>query len=291
MCQLLLKKWNVLREIIYLLQIPFNATIAFQNQKLTLSDVYGRWLGMQLHFEACLKKSSFKTRLAEHLLKALKTRNAVIFNNPLMSCALYLDPRFQRQLLHYPEKIDEAKDNMMKIWRRLIVLKHVNTGLQTQTQADAPANVSSESIDFLFDEADAVARHVHGENQLSTQNKDTTNHSTTRLDHDIDIERIIDMFQAEVEPMNISIIEYWENIKEQEPELYQIAMVVFSVPPTEVQIERDFSALDFIFTKRRGNLSEDRLDDIFLIHLNKDLFYEVNRDELNALVRNQCASK
>lgn len=287
MCKLLLKKWNVLREIIYLLQIPFNATIAFQNQKLTLSDVYGRWLGMQLHLEACSKKSSFKTGFAIHLLNALKNRNTAIFSNPLMSCALFLDPRFQRKLHDYPEKIEQAKNNMIKIWRRLIVLQ--NDDSHPQIQSDNTPNVSSDSLSFEFNEEDAVTKYVHGERQLSTQHSNLINDDTTatRQDCNTDIEMIIDLFQLDVEPMHTSILEYWENIKDEHPELYQIAMVIFSVPPTEVQIERDFSVLDFIFTKRRGNLCEDRLEEIFLIHLNKDLFYDVNQNEIHDLANQQ----
>lgn len=200
MCQLLLKKWTVLREIICLLQIPFNATIAFQNKKLTLSDVFGRWLGMQLHLEACLQKSSFKTGLAQLLLKALKNRNAVIFENPLMSCALYLDPRFQIKLQHYDGKIEQAKNNMMKIWRRLIALK--NGDSQPQTQSNATPNVSSDSLSFEFSEEEAVANYIQGKSQLSTQNAGTQSTSITATQQDKDIEVIIEMFQPDFEPKN-----------------------------------------------------------------------------------------
>lgn len=290
MCQLLLKKWNVLREIISLLQIPFNATIDFQKKKLTLSDVYGRWLGMQLHLEACLKRSSFKTGLTQHLLDALKSRNIVIFNNPLVSCALYLDPRYHKRLYDYPEKLVQAKNNMIKIWRRLIALQNIDS--QPQTRSDSTLNVSSDSFSFEFNEEDAVAKYIHGEGQNSTQSSQNVEISSqsSATQKECDIESIIESFQPDIELKGISILEYWEKIKEKHPEMYQIAMVIFSVPPTEVQIERDFSALDFIFTKRRGNLCENRSEEIFLIHLNKDLFYDVNQDEIrqhkNILIEN-----
>lgn len=276
MCKLLLKKWNILREIVHLLQIPFTATLAFQNKKLTLSEVYGRWVGIQLHLEACLTKKSYKTGYAKLLLNALKNRNEIIFNNPLMSCALYLDPKFHRKLNEYPEKMEQAKKNILKIWRRLIALRELNP--QHQEQTETTANVSTDSFEFDFNEEDAVSKFVQGKtNEL--QNNVT---STTSKDRDVDIEMEIELFQPSSEQVS-SVVEYWENLKEEQNVLYEVAMVIFSVPPTEVQIERDFSALDFIFTKRRGNMSENRLEDIFLIHLNKDLFYLSNQDEINEL--------
>lgn len=60
-------------------------------------------------------------------------------------------------------------------------------------------------------------------------------------------------------------------------------MVVYGIPPTEVQIERDFSALNFVFSNRRCMIQEERLEDIMVIHLNPDLFYEVKEEELIAL--------
>lgn len=101
----------------------------------------------------------------------------------------------------------------------------------------------------------------------------------------IDIETAIISFQPDPLPLDGSVLEYWESVKDTENELYQLAMAIFSVPPTEVQIERDFSSLKYIFSDRRDNLKQSRLEDILLIHLNKDLFYKVNAEDLEALVQ------
>lgn len=116
---LLERKWLTLKEIVYTLQIPYNVTVAFQKQELTLSDVYGRWISMQIHLQKCNEKSSFKTGLAGHLYDAMVKRNENIFSNPLMACALFLDPRYRLVLNKYPEKAEQAKANLVKIWKRL----------------------------------------------------------------------------------------------------------------------------------------------------------------------------
>lgn len=103
-CELLLHKWRALKELVVLLKIPYDATIEFQSHKLTLSDVYGKWIGMQLHLKACVTKKQFKLGLAKHLLDSLENRNENIFKNPLMLCALYLDPRYHHTIASNDEK-------------------------------------------------------------------------------------------------------------------------------------------------------------------------------------------
>lgn len=58
-CALLLKKWPVLAEFVYILGIPYRATIALQSRELTLSDVFGIWLKMELHLKNCNRNPSY----------------------------------------------------------------------------------------------------------------------------------------------------------------------------------------------------------------------------------------
>ena len=53
------------------------------------------------------------------------------------------------------------------------------------------------------------------------------------------------------------------------PDLYSIAVNVLPVPTTQVTVERAFSALKFILSPNRANLSEKMLADISYIRLNR----------------------
>lgn len=79
-------------------------------------------------------------------------------------------------------------------------------------------------------------------------------------------------------PSDQNILQFWQDCRREHEELYNLAMVVMAVPPTEVQVERDFSKLNHVFTDRRCRLLEERLEDIMLIHLNAELFYRVKTD-------------
>lgn len=260
-CKLLLRKWKALKELVVLLKIPYNATIDFQYQKLTLSDVYSKWVGMQLHLEKCTTKPQFKSGLAKHLFDDLKGRNEIIFKNPFMVCALYLDPRYRNAIISKHEKINQAQTTLKKIWHRISAIN----GTPNNDSTVAEVNVSSDLSTDDFDENQAVYQLY--------------NPTNTNDERPTDIESKIELFQPDSTKFS-SVLQYWESMKDTEPELYKLAMVVFAVPPTEVQIERDFSDLKWIFSERRYNLSQARLEAILLLHLNKDLFYKINEKQI-----------
>lgn len=102
------------------------------------------------------------------------------------------------------------------------------------------------------------------------------------LEH-VDIENELIMFVPEEMSSEQGIIEYWNSKKNQNRHLYELAKCIYAIPPTEVEIERDFSLLNFVFTERRHNLSEENLAAIMRIHLNKDLFFVIKEEELYKL--------
>lgn len=281
LCLLVLQKFVVLGELIRVLAVAHNATIYFQNKTITLSDVYSRWMGMQLHLEHLdVAKKSPKTGFAKHLFVTTKSKKERIFNNPLMSCALFLDPRFHSEICQNPQKVAQAKENMLTIWRRLNILRSNEITAQAES-----TNVSSGSVESDFDEQGAIAIYLQRHSQSQSQSHQQQNENIPMQNVGEDIETIIEVYQPSSIPQNSKILEYWESVKEEHSELYRIAMVVFSIPPTEVAIERDFSHLDCVFTKRRGNLCQSRLEEIFVIHLNSDLFHIAMEEEVNELYK------
>jgi hAT family C-terminal dimerisation region len=66
-----------------------------------------------------------------------------------------------------------------------------------------------------------------------------------------------------------TILTFWEKQKNIQPNLQKLAQVVFAVPATQVTVERSFSTLDFVFSKRRGRINEDNLENQLLVCLNR----------------------
>lgn len=263
---LLQKKWAVLKEIVFVLAIPYRATIAMQSKDLTLSDLFGVWLKMELSLRHYSNKTSLQTNLSKRLLDAMCSRKENIFSNPFMASAIYLDPRFRSQIIFNEEKVNEAKNTLINLWRRMHVIG---------SKSNNTSNVSAESLEF--DEQIELDKYL-------VENRDANITESIENNNENDnIEMLIDLFAPGTLSSSESVIDYWESIKQDNAQLYKLAMVVFAIPPTEVQIERDFSKLDYVFNDRRCKLAHERLEDIMIINLNPDLFYVVKHEEIAEL--------
>lgn len=72
----LLQKWNVLCDLVTVLKIPFDMTCYLQSPKLTLSDMYGRWLKLsEVELKRLIRTNvGSQPKLSEMLYKSLENR-------------------------------------------------------------------------------------------------------------------------------------------------------------------------------------------------------------------------
>lgn len=75
---------------------------------------------------------------------------------------------------------------------------------------------------------------------------------------------------------DFKLLDYWHFKRFESPQLYKLSQVVLSVPPTQVDVERMFSALVLVLTHLRNRLSRNVLDAIMLIKMNIDLVDQVD---------------
>lgn len=275
LCHLMLARWCVLKELRVVLQAPYKATIKLQNRSLTLSDTYGIWLKIQICLNDLEKTNICKTNFIHHLIEALNKRKQVIFDNPAMICALYLDPRFHREILSSREKTEQAITMLSNVWNRIQII-HQFESEQHEERVNTVQNCSTGSselnVSIDFDNSLALDEYLSSnESQVNRMVISST-----------DIRTELELFSPERMKPDESILLFWESSKIENKRLYEIAKVIYAIPPTEVDIERDFSKLNFIFTQRRQCLSEELLESILVIHLNSDLFYTIKNEELNA---------
>lgn len=98
---------------------------------------------------------------------------------------------------------------------------------------------------------------------------------------DMSVEMALDLFQPEHLPSEKSVLEYWDTQKNSL--LYDVAMAIYTIPPTQVMIERNFSSVSHIFSERRYNLSQERLENILLIHFNRDIFFDIKQQKISKI--------
>lgn len=271
----LLKTWPILKELVRILSIPYKTTIELQRRDLTLSDSYVSWTTMELHLKSKAKQHT-KSGLIEKLLSAIDRRKETVFLKPLMKAAIFLDPRVRCKVISSREDTEEAKKVLSDLSNRLALLNETRI-VDDLNQSTETVNISDENFD---------PQKAFDESCSSTSNTQTTNNQC-------DLEIILDLFDPPQLPLSASILEYWDSKRNEEDFqiLYNLAMAIFAVPPTEVDIERDFSALKFILTDLRHNLSTETLADILTINLNKPLYLEINENELRALEKSHPSPK
>lgn len=161
------------------------------------------------------------------------------------------------------EKVAQAKETLTNLWHRIN-----ETSVQEESQ---PNELTSTSSSVDFNESDELDKFLG-----------FTQSNNNRL---IDIEFWLDNFDPDRLSSKESVLKYWQTVKSVHVELYQLAQIVYSIPPTEVQIERDFSKLGYVFNDRRCNLIQDRLEDVMILNLNPDLFGVVKQEELHELMK------
>lgn len=273
MCELLLKKWHVLMELNRILNVPYLVTKMLQKPDFTLSDFFGCLKIIKFQLNKINAEPGKKyTRLAEHLLHTLSQRESKLVDHPLMICSLYLDPRYKCELMNDHEKVQLAKLTLENIWERMKSVKK-ESGDLTEGAAAAKKNDKEENMKSFFEELDQMYGSMGIDNGANDSNQDKSKLAVSFSKYETST--VHRMKSSE------SVWTFWQKSKHEfGNELYELAAVIHSIPPTQASVERNFSALKFMLTDRRYNLSEDLLECLLIIHLNRDFYDNVKEMEI-----------
>lgn len=248
-------EWSEIENIVQVLNWPFVLTEQLQAEQLTLSDVYGHWITMELK----LQKENHP--LAGLLLKHLRPRREKILNHQAMNAAIYLDPRFNRLLSL--EKRNEAVYFLQNFWIRLTTFQGQNES--DDLNADVCVESDFDSIGDNIDE-DLLALVLSSDERISKPSG-----SVSAKEKCIKTQ-LIKFFETETfnnVQKSKGILGYWSSaVRYEYDALYALSRVLLSVPATQVSVERAFSALRYVLNDYRTGLSDESLENILLIKLN-----------------------
>lgn len=278
---MLVEKWEVLQEIEEVLFLPYLITTELQRADLCLSDFYGCFKIIKMKLNEMILNPC-RTNLAKNLLTRLEQRKRDLIENEMMLCAIFLDPRFKRDLDQNPEKVQFAKISLGNIWKHMEAMKEVNKQTN-QTKMPSKQKTKGTKLAEYYAELDKMDEQC---NFMTLQKDGSTN----------EIELAIHKYEEFVKNTRMkssdSIQKFWDTNKEQfGAELYKIACTIYAIPPTQVSVERTFSALKFLFTDYRYRLSENMLESLMIVHTNSDMYYLIRDAELNQLKENLLKKK
>lgn len=77
----------------------------------------------------------------------------------MMSCALFLDPRFRIQIVRDEHKIQEAKTTLLNIWRWLITL---DASKPAEVEIAANNTSTKSAASFEYDEQTELDKYLNG---------------------------------------------------------------------------------------------------------------------------------
>lgn len=210
-----------------------------------------------------LKKNA-QCELLDNLLICIDDRQKGLLKNASVLSALYLDPRYRKVLNNDSSAKQITVNHLTRLWKRVQEFSNV----AQPTQIVEPNNSYHDHDEDEFDEYLNSFEETNLP-QISLQCNDIMSKLQT-------FDRALNE-QPRV-PRSTNIHQYWEEKKKTDPELFQLASVIYGAASTQTSVERDFSALAFILNRYRCNLSDENLEDILFIRLNKTLFYEVISD-------------
>lgn len=210
------------------------------------------------------------TNFAEIFLSKILKREKDLLNYPAMLCAIYLDRRYRKELKNV-EHIEIAKRTLANHYERLLSQQ------PKQLPEEQPEpEITVDSFEEYLRQSD--------ETTLSTPEFAVS----SAIDEGFDRGAFMKMLQKYEQNVSrkhhaLSLFEDWEILKAEYPELYQLAMILYGIPPTQVTVERSFSAMAFVFNVKRAQLAQAMLENILTIKLNKELVIKINERDMQAL--------
>lgn len=72
--------------------------------------------------------------------------------------------------------------------------------------------------------------------------------------------------------MTCDVLAFWDLLKNNDPEIYELAMIILAAPASQVSVERAFSCLSLILTPRRTRLATSLVSAYVMISMNRNVF-------------------
>lgn len=261
--------WHILEEIIDVLRILYDATVFLQKSEIGLSDFYGCWLKINFKLSQHVSQSHQHTDLAEKLLNGLDDRKHTLIDNNVMDMALFLDRRFSLELT--AQRIGVAKMSLIRLFRRMESMSEPEVA---ESDASNAFNTSDALLEAYFKD-----KHVTGDTPGAVPEENG------RIS-DGDLLRKFSEFESKENirwHSNTNILTRWIELRGEYPVLYALASVILAIPPTQCDVERDFSELSLVFGSKRYNLKQSTLESILLLKLNPEIYYDVCHQHMQEL--------
>lgn len=283
-------EWMVVEEIVEIMHPAYVLMKKMQSKTFTLSDFFSTWTLIKISMKEYEKKPNMVTNLTDEMFKNMLKFEPQIFLNPLLLCAVYMDPRVSRVLSQTNdqgiERMVVARSKLMDVYKRL---QKKRNDEQTQPVENSVGTTSRfTNLEAAFD------AYLDSMEPEDTSSNDQGQNPIEEIPSSNDLlaieEECIDFEKEKRLPLKTNILEFWELKKKKYPKLYSISQVIMAVPSSQTSVERAFSTFGFIFSSLRTLMSPEILQAVLLIRNNPEVFEEVAEEQLAKAGRTFIAS-
>lgn len=248
--------WNMLPAVTEVLKLLSNKIDFLQRPNVTMSDAYGVWLELEFRLER-MKDCPFAVIMLDKLVQ--RRDQMKIIDNEVMLSALFLDLRFNRFLSTSQKEL--VNKHLQYLHQKLNLKRNLQISVAvppTEHQSD-PGNDTNE-LEQILREMDSTRDNSQSVPSIMSDS----------------LPEEMNAF-CEIERANATtdVVADWEARKFSFSILYELAKVVLAASPTQGSVERNFSTMEFVLTKRRNRLTEENLENLLFLKLNSQLFHEV----------------
>lgn len=258
-------QWTAIQKLCATLTPVKKCTKKLQYEQLTLSDFYGYWL------ECIIEIEKMNTSFSKLLLKFMRQRQSVLLNNDILLAAVFLDPRYK--ILLDENKIERAKDHLKKVWIRQLKIKMMNEEPENEVDRERDTDTDSSGHHSVSDDFDNYLKLKEKEINVSKRLFGTKKKQQNSLlsSSRYNIDTLLNNYETTQGRINRkeNVLMFWEENKNNFPELYKLSLIVMAVPSTQVSVERLFSGLKFVLSPQRSNIKEKHLEEQLLVRTNR----------------------
>lgn len=235
-------------------------TKKLQSEQLTLTDFYGAWLTCKIQTQ------SLNTNFSNNLTQCLILREQHIMSNKVLLSAIFLDPRFKNMLTQ--EQYNIAIEHLINVWVHIKELEQKKIEFVGSTNSNTIESLETNDNDLTsmeyLNELEIFLRGKDNEPSLSF-NSSTQGSIATR------IEAALKLYYRDQKRLShkLDILKFWKKMETTHPVLAELSKTVYSVPSTQVSVERLFSGLKFILSPYRTSVSSKNLEDQLLVRTNR----------------------
>lgn len=85
--------------------------------------------------------------------------------------------------------------------------------------------------------------------------------------------------------IRVPVKQFWEENEQKYTIIHPLAQVIHSVGANQCITERSFSGFSYIRSARRMSMDPKNLSNLLMVRLNKDIFYEFRKQEIDDIMK------